>query len=102
MSGVTEILLIVAIIVAVFMLPRMMSRRPESDTPHQGRGLPLSGRMRIAVLASLLWPAIMAILLEPWNGCWVVFFYAAVGPIVLLWGIYWVFSGFRKEKGRRS
>jgi predicted Na+-dependent transporter len=98
MSGITEILLIVAIILGLFMLPRLMTRRPEQDHQIRGGGQPLTGRMRFAILASLLWPVLVAFFLEPWHSHWVSFFYMAVGPVALIWGIYWVFSGFRKER----
>jgi len=98
MSGITEILLIVAIIVGIFMLPRLMARKPaQARWPRDARP-ELPGRMRFAILASLLWPALVAFFLKPWNSHWFAFFYIAVGPVALTWGIYWVFSGFRKER----
>jgi len=97
MSGVMEILVVVLIIVGIFMLPRIMNRNPERDTKPQARGMRLSRRMRTAILASLLWPVALAFFLKPWNNHWVIFFYGAVGPVALAWGIFWVFSGFRKE-----
>jgi len=98
MSGITEILLIVAIIVGIFMLPRLMARKPDQARWIRDARPALSGRMRFAILASLLWPSLVAFFLKPWNSHWFAFFYIAVGPVVLTWGIYWVFSGFRKER----
>ncbi|MCF8144146.1 MAG: hypothetical protein K9N21_09525 [Deltaproteobacteria bacterium] len=97
MSGITEILLIVAILLGIFMLPRLMSRKPDQVSQERHGSPPLSGRMRFAILASLLWPVLAAFFLKPWNSHWIVFLYIAVGPVALIWGIYWVFSGFRKE-----
>ena len=102
MSGVMEILLIVAIVLGIFMLPRLMARKPEGDLQSRDQGFKFTGRMRFAIMVSLLWPAIVAFFLEPWKGYWPLFFYIAAGPVALLWGIYWVFSGFRKERGRNS
>ncbi len=98
MSGVMEILLIVAIVLGIFMLPRLMARKPEGDLQPRDQGFRFTGRMRFAIMASLLWPAIVAFFLEPWKGDGPLFFYVAVGPVALLWGIYWVFSGFRKKR----
>ena len=98
MSGIMEILLIVAIVLGIFMLPRLMVRKPEGDLELRDQGFRFTGRMRFAIFASLLWPALVVFFLEPWKGHWPIFFYVAVGPVVLLWGIYWVFSGFRKER----
>jgi len=93
-----EILLIVAIVLGIFMLPRLMARKPEGDLQPRDQDFRFTGRMRFAIFASLLWPAIVAFFLEPWEGHWSLFFYVAVGPVALLWGIYWVFSGFRKRE----
>jgi len=98
MSGVTEILLIIAIILGIFMLPRLMSGKAEQVRQRSEGGSPLSGRMRFAILASLLWPVLMAFFLKPWNSRWVVFFYTAIGPVALIWGISWVVAGFRRER----
>jgi len=98
MSGVMEILLIVAIVLGIFMLPRLMARKPEGDLQLRDQGFRFTGRIRFAIVASLLWPAIFAFFMKPWEGSWALFFYVAAGPVVLLWGLYWVFSGFRKER----
>jgi len=94
-----EILLIVAIILGIFMLPRLMARKQDGDLQLRDQGFRFTGRMRFAIMASLLWPAIVTFFLKPWKGDWPLFFYVAVGPVALLWGIYWVFSGFRKKRG---
>ncbi len=99
MSGVMEILLIVAIVLGIFMLPRLMARKSEGDLQLCDQGFKFTGRIRFAIMASFLWAAIVAFFLEPWEGHWPLFFYVAVGPVALVWGIYWVFSGFRKERG---
>lgn len=93
-----EILLIIAIVLGIFLLPRLMARKPEGDLQPRDQGFKFTGRMRFAIVASLLWLAIVAFFLKPWEGNWALFFYVAAGPVVLLWGFYWVFSGFRKEK----
>ena len=93
-----EILLIVAIVLAIFMLPRMLSRQHKDDIQRPDPGPGLSGWKRMAILASFLWPALMALYLKPWDSGWHIFFYVAVCPVLLAWGISWVFSGFRKQE----
>ena len=95
MSGFMEILLIVAIILAIFMLPRIMNRKPDRDMPV--RNPKMTGWMRLALLGSLLWPALVALYLEPWEAGWQLFLYVAAGPPILAWGFLWVFTGFKKE-----
>jgi len=97
MSGLMEILLIVAIIVGIIFLPGLMNRKSERVTQRMDRVLRISGWMRLAILASFLWPAFVALYLKPWNSHWHVFLYAAVGPVALSWGTFWVLSGFKKR-----
>jgi hypothetical protein len=100
LSGVTEILLIVAIVVAVFLLPRMMAKNPDKDLKPSNPGFSIPGRMRLAIVLSFLWPALVALFLKPWNNHWVAFLYVALGPVALSWGIWWIWWGFRKERRR--
>ena len=64
MSGIMEILLIVAIVLGIFMLPRLMARKPEGDLQLRDQGFRFTGRMRFAIMASLLWAAIVTFF---WN-----------------------------------
>ena len=96
MSGITEILLIIAVILGLFMLPRIMSRKPEEIPQRSVRRTVLSGWMRFAVLASVLWAILVFLLLRPWSGRWVDFLVMGVAPVALSWGGYWVWSGFRR------
>ncbi|HHF51509.1 MAG: hypothetical protein JRJ86_00095 [Deltaproteobacteria bacterium] len=98
MSGLMEILLIVAIILGIFMLPRLLRRQQENEVRPADQGQGLSGWKRLAILASFLWPALLALYLKPWNSHWHIFLYVAVGPVALAWGILWIFSGFRKQE----
>lgn len=97
----TEILVIIAIALAIFMLPRLTGKQARKGNRTSLHVLQMNGWLRLAIMASLLWPAGAAFFLKPWNSHWPMFFYVGIGPVVLLWGIFWVFSGFRKEGKRR-
>jgi hypothetical protein len=92
-----EILIIVAIILGIILLPRMLSRRSEPEIVPPNRGLKLTGWNRMSILASFLWLAFFAFYLKPWNNEWHIFFYIGLGPVVLSWGIFWIFLGFKKK-----
>jgi len=98
MSGLMEILLILALILGIFMLPRVMSRNQEKNTVGHDGGFRPKGWTRLAIVASVVWPAVALYLMQPWNGRWDSFLYAAVGPVALIWGIVWVFSGFLRDR----
>ena len=92
-----EILIIVAIILGIILLPRMLRKQPESETVNQNRVFKLNGWERMAILISFLWLAFFALYLKPWNNEWHIFYYVGLGPIVLSWGIFWIFLGFKKN-----
>ena len=97
MSGLMEILLIVAIILGILLLPKMLSNQPKQVIQQPYPGLNLTGWNRLAIVASLLWPMLTAFYLKPWNNHWHLFFYIAAGPLIVGWGTFWVISGFRKK-----
>jgi hypothetical protein len=57
----------------------------------------LSGKMRLAIAASILWPAVMAVIMEPWKKDLFPFLYLGLGPVVLVWIIFWIYTGFRNK-----
>ena len=92
----TEILVIIAIALAIFMLPRLTGRHAQNErAPSPGLSR-ISGWLRLAILGAILWLAGTAFFLKPWNSGWPIFFYIGLGPVFLFWGLYWVLSGFRK------
>jgi hypothetical protein len=97
MPSLTEILLIVVIVLAIFMLPRLMKKGPETNMQSVRGKVVLTGWKRLAILVSVLWVILAALYFRPWNGPWIVFLCAGAGPPVLGWGLFWVLSGFLKK-----
>ncbi|UCF95250.1 MAG: hypothetical protein JSW39_14220 [Desulfobacterales bacterium] len=93
MTGIQEILVLVVIVLAVFLLPRVMGREQEKKSAKPA--FSLSGRMRLAMAASVFWPALIAAFLKPWQTSWLPFIYVGIGPVILGWVIFWVWAGFR-------
>ena len=100
MSGLTEILLILLIVVVLFFLPRMVSRpaSPVRKVPSQPLMKKMSGRWRLAILASVIWLAAMALWLRPWTGNQTLFVGIGAAPVVVGWGVWWVVSGFKQKR----
>ena len=92
----SEILVIVAIGLAIFMLPRLLGKPDAQNAASPRKMLDISGWLRLAILASMLWPAGWALYLKPWNGHWLLFLSLGMGPVIFFWGVFWVLSGFRK------
>ena len=95
MSGIQEILVLVIIILAIFFLPRMMSKQTAQKMARPA--FVLTGKLRLAIAASVIWPALMAAFLKPWQKDLALFFYIGIGPVFLAWAIFWVFTGFRNR-----
>ena len=96
-SGIQEILLLVIIILGILFLPRILNRGAETRQAAPRLAIATSGKMRLAVAASAIWPAMMAVFLQPWKQDLSRYLYLGVGPVALIWIIYWVLTGFRKK-----
>ena len=96
-SGIQEILVLVIIILGIFFLPRILNRGRESRPAMPRPPAVISGKMRLALSASVLWPAIMAAFMQPWEKDFFLFLYIGLGPVAFIWMIYWVFTEFHKR-----
>jgi hypothetical protein len=96
-SGIQEILVLVAIILGILFLPRILSRGQEKTLASANPAVVLSGKMRMAVAASVIWPAAVAAFLQPWKDEFFPFLYIGLGPVALGWGIFWIYTGFRRR-----
>ncbi|MBW1699898.1 MAG: hypothetical protein JRK26_24255 [Deltaproteobacteria bacterium] len=100
-AGIQEILILVIVILSLFLLPRLLSRnqnRKIQQPSVSGMFSALSGRMRLALVASAVWPLLTAGYFRPWKTGFFPYLYIGVFPVFLLWGIHWVIGGFRKKK----
>jgi hypothetical protein len=95
-----EILVVAAIALAIFFLPRLMGRKPVLESKPYNRSLVtvLTGRMRLAILMTILWIAGCAAFLKPWEGNTILFFCITLGPVLILWGGVWVWFGYKKYR----
>lgn len=96
MSGFQEIIIVAGIVLAILFLPRVMGSRRGTPRVEQP-GVQVTGRMRIAVAVSVIYPAIIAAILQPWKGDLVRFLYIGIGPVVLAWLFFWVIKGFKNK-----
>jgi hypothetical protein len=100
-AGIQEILVLIIVILAIFLAPRLLSRDGASETnePSVPRMLSaLTGRLRLALVVSLVWPLLVAGYYEPWETGFATFIYVGIGPVILGWSIRWVIAGFLRNK----
>ncbi len=96
-SGIQEILVIVIILLGILFLPKIFNRG-EAKRPVRSRpAILISGKMRLAIAASVIWLAVTAALIPPSEKDFFRYLYLGVGPVALMWLIYWVAIGFRKR-----
>jgi hypothetical protein len=96
-SGIQEILVLVIIVLGILFLPRIFNRSRTAPLGEAKPSVILSGRMRLGIAASFLWPAVIAAFMQPWEKDPFLYLYLGVGPVALIWIIYWVYIGFRQK-----
>jgi hypothetical protein len=96
-SGIQEILVLLIIVLGILFLPRILNRGQENRSAVPRPAIVISGKMRLAIAASVLWPAVMAAFMQPWTKDLIPYLYLGVGPVALIWITYWVSTGFRKK-----
>ena len=96
-SGIQEILVLVIIILGILFLPRILNRGGEKQSVETKPVIVLTGRMRLAVAASFLWPALIAAFMQPWKQDLFSYLYLGLGPVAIVWIVYWVITGFSKK-----
>ncbi|MCP4625219.1 MAG: hypothetical protein GY850_17110 [bacterium] len=96
-SGIQEILVLVIIILGILFLPRILNRGGEKQSVETKPIVVLTGRMRLAIAASAIWPALIAAFMQPWKKDLFPYLYLGLGPVAVIWALYWVYTGFRKK-----
>ena len=97
-TGIQEILVLVAIIVGILFLPRILNRGQAKESAQTEPPFVLSGKMRLAIGASIVWPLAMAAYMQPWKKDLYLFLFTGFGPVVLVWIIFWIYTGFRSRE----
>lgn len=108
-----EILVVVVIALAIFFLPRLLGRKSTSDVEQhsipqqrfQARAvnrvskISLTGRLRLAILITILWILANAAFFKPWGGHpMLIFILVSLGPVIVFWGGVWVWFGYKKYR----
>jgi hypothetical protein len=96
MLGLQEILIISTIVIGAICIPRMVQQKKPAPRLVRSRRK-ISGKMRLSMAASIVFPLIAAAFLQPWRNDPVPYFYLGVGPVLLGWLLYWVVLGFRRR-----
>ncbi len=96
MSGIQEVLLILLILLGLVVIPRMI-QRPRRIEARRPQSTLFTGKLRLAILATVAWMGLAAAYFQPWRNDWEGFVFAGAGLALLVWGAAWVIQGFRKR-----
>ena len=101
-SGIQEILVLVIIILLILFVPRILSRhRPSTPLTPTARPAPIrfTGRLRLALVASILWPLLTAAFFQPWHLSQLhAYLLIGPGPVLLGWAAVWIYAGYKKKQ----
>lgn len=92
-----EIVVLIVIVLVIFYLPRVFGKNPAPVRVFRRRPV-LTGWVRLMIVITLFWIAGTAIILKPWKHDVLPFLYTALAPAAALWGITWVWLGYRNDQ----
>ena len=92
MAGISEILLLILLITALLILPRML-KSPGGNAKARRK---LNRKMRIALVLSLVYPIMGAVVLKPWEGNIISFIALGIAPVALAWALGWILAAPKK------
>ncbi|WP_020588987.1 hypothetical protein [Desulfobacter curvatus] len=97
MTGISEILVLILLILCILIVPRMITPKPsgkKKKTRPSARGFTM--KMRIAIVLSAAVLIISALWAKPWQGQILMFIASGVLPVALGWSLVWIFSARKK------
>jgi len=100
-SGLQEILILVLIGLAIFFLPRIGQKIQPQNSLNPliiKAGFLFSGKMRLAIIISIIWPLFIAYFVKPWQNGLEKLFYFGLAPVFIGWSIRWIIAGYKKTK----
>jgi surface polysaccharide O-acyltransferase-like enzyme len=96
MLGLQEILIISAFVVGAIVIPRIVNQNKPAPRLVRPK-ISLSGRVRLAIAASVVFPVAAAAFMQPWKNNPVSYLYIGLGPVILAWLLFWVLQGYKRR-----
>jgi len=102
LASITEILTLLVIIVGILILPKMFRKETKAPSNKKLSTRSVSVPVRFGIIISILLPLISALVLQPWKQNFTLFILAGIVPLIIGWGLYWMFAGLKNKKRAKS
>ena len=98
MTGISEILVLVLLILCILILPRMIPGKPAAKRKKTGLSAGMfTMKIRAAIVLSVTIIIISALVTKPWLGGIPMFILSGILPVALGWALVWILSAQRKK-----
>lgn len=97
MTGISEILILILLILCILIVPRMMNPKPQGKRKKiRPSARVFTMKMRLAIILSAADVIISALWTKPWQGQISMFIVLGILPVALGWSLVWIFSAKKK------
>ena len=102
MTSITEILTLVVIIIGILILPKMFRQEEKKSSKNKLSINSISVLVRFGIIISILIPTISALVFQPWKKDLILFILTGIIPLIIGWGIYWMFTGMKTKAKNKA
>ncbi|MGD9824515.1 hypothetical protein [Desulfobacter sp.] len=97
MTGISEILVLILLLLCILIVPRMIPPKPLARRKKTGPSARVfTMKMRAAIVLSAVVIIISALWTKPWQGRILIFMVSGVLPVALGWSLVWILSARKK------
>lgn len=96
MTGISEILILVLLILCILIVPRMMKPKTQGQKKTRPAARVFTMKMRFAIVLSAADIIVSALWTKPWQGQMSLFIVLGILPVALGWSLFWIFSAQKK------
>ncbi len=97
MTGISEILVLILLILCILIVPRMLNPAPApGNKKSRQSSRRLNMKLRAAIVLSLTVIVVSGLWIKPWQGEVVLFIALGILPVALCWALVWIFSARKK------
>ncbi|MCG8552860.1 MAG: hypothetical protein MI799_20840 [Desulfobacterales bacterium] len=97
MTGISELLVLILLILCILIVPRMITPKPSGKGKKRSSARVFTMKIRIAIVLSAADIIISALWTKPWQGQILMFIMFGILPVALGWSLVWIFSARKNQ-----